>query len=173
MYEKKFIFILLTIIFPVVYAQSELDSQEIEVNLQGSIELEFQTPQSRVDYFTADLRIFPKDSYREDVLEFKKNSGLNIVGVGYTVYIGSEYENMMLAEAGRLVTWAHQNGMITVLWMYPRGKAVLDEKDPHLVAGAAGVALCLGSDFAKVNYPKKTGHDEKQRAESFKEAIII
>jgi fructose-bisphosphate aldolase/6-deoxy-5-ketofructose 1-phosphate synthase len=107
----------------------------------------------------------------EDVVEFKKNSRLNIVGIGYTIYIGSEKEFDMLAEAGRLVTWAHQAGMITVLWMYPRGKAVKDEKDPHLIAGAAGVGLCLGSDFVKVNYPKKEGMNDKQRAESFKEAI--
>ncbi len=107
----------------------------------------------------------------EDVLEFKRNSKLNIVGVGYTVYIGSEKESEMLAEASRLVTWAHQNGMITVLWMYPRGKAVKDEKDPHLIAGAAGVAMCLGSDFAKVNYPKKDAMDNIERAEAFREAI--
>lgn len=107
----------------------------------------------------------------EDLLEFRKNSGLNIVGIGYTVYLGSESEAEMLSEAGRLVTWAHQNGLIAVLWMYPRGKAVKDEKDPHLVAGAAGVGLCLGADFAKVNYPKKEGMDEKERALAFKEAI--
>jgi fructose-bisphosphate aldolase/6-deoxy-5-ketofructose 1-phosphate synthase len=107
----------------------------------------------------------------EDVIDFKKNSKLNIIGVGYTIYVGSEYESEMLAEAGRLVTWAHQNGMLTILWMYPRGKAVIDEKDPHLIAGAAGIAACLGSDFAKVNYPKKDGMDAKTRAESFKEAI--
>ena len=34
-----------------------------------------------------------------------------------------------------------------------------DEKDPHLIAGAAGVAAALGSDFAKVNYPEKPGFD--------------
>ena len=43
-----------------------------------------------------------------------------------------------------------------VLWIYPRGKAVPDEKDPDLIAGAAGVALCLGADFVKVNPPKAT-----------------
>ncbi|MEK6916544.1 MAG: aldolase [Nanoarchaeota archaeon] len=106
----------------------------------------------------------------EDVLTLKESSGLNIIGIGYTVYLGSEYEHMMLSEAGRLVTWAHQNGLLTVLWMYPRGKTIKNEKDPHLVAGAAGVALALGSDFAKVNYPKVNGN-EKQRAEAFKEAI--
>jgi fructose-bisphosphate aldolase/6-deoxy-5-ketofructose 1-phosphate synthase len=52
--------------------------------------------------------------------------------------------------------------------MYPRGKAVADEKDPHLIAGATGVAACLGSDFVKVNYPKKEGYES---GEIFKEAI--
>ncbi len=68
---EKFIFILLIIILPAVSAQSELDSQIIEVSLDGSVEFDFQTSQSRLDYLTADLRMFPKDSYREDVLEFK------------------------------------------------------------------------------------------------------
>jgi fructose-bisphosphate aldolase / 6-deoxy-5-ketofructose 1-phosphate synthase len=106
----------------------------------------------------------------EDVLEFKKNSGLNIVGIGYTVYLGSENETAMFAEGARLATWCHQNGMIAVFWMYPRGKAVSEEKDPHLIAGAAGTALSLGADFAKVNYPNKKGFNEKKRAESFIEA---
>jgi len=109
----------------------------------------------------------------EDVLEFKKNSGLNIVGVGYTVYIGSEFEHLMLEEAGRLVTWAHQHGLITVLWMYPRGKKVINEKDPHIVAGAAGVAVSLGADFAKVNYPEKKGLTGKKRAKAFQEAVKL
>jgi len=104
----------------------------------------------------------------EQAVEFRKSSGLNIVGVGYTVYLGSEYEADMLREAAQLVFQAHRHGLVSVLWMYPRGKAILDEKDPHLIAGAAGVAAALGSDFAKVNYPQKTGHNS---AEIFKEAV--
>lgn len=105
----------------------------------------------------------------EDVVALKKSSKLSIVGVGYTIYIGSEFENLMIAEAARLVAKAHQHGLFVVLWMYPRGRAVPDEKDPHLIAGATGVAACLGADFVKVNYPKKEG--EKQE-EIFKEAVI-
>lgn len=104
----------------------------------------------------------------EQVVEFKDYSGLNILGVGYTVYLGSEFEGLMLREAARLVFQAHRHGLITVLWMYPRGRAVKEEKDPHLIAGAAGVAAALGSDFAKVSYPQKTGQSS---AEIFKEAI--
>ena len=85
-----------------------------------------------------------------------KDAGVNIVGIGYTIYLGSEYESTMMAEAGELIAEAHAQGLIVVLWIYPRGKAVPDEKDSDLIAGAAGVALCLGADFVKVNPPKAT-----------------
>jgi len=104
----------------------------------------------------------------DQVVKFKENSGLKILGVGYTIYLGSEFEAEMLVQAAQVVYAAHQHGMISVLWLYPRGTAVKDEKDPHLIAGATGVGACLGTDFAKVNYPEKEGVDS---AEAFKEAI--
>jgi len=97
----------------------------------------------------------------DHINEFKKNSRLKILGVGYTVYLGSQYESQMLKEAAQLIYEAHKIGLITVIWAYPRGKAVADEKNPSLIAGAAGVAGCLGSDFVKVNYPKKDGVESK------------
>ncbi|MGV8076639.1 MAG: aldolase [Methanosarcina sp.] len=104
----------------------------------------------------------------DQVAEFKENSGLNILGVGYTIYLGSEFEAEMLVQAAQVVYDAHQHGMVSVLWIYPRGTAVKDEKDPHLIAGATGVGACLGTDFVKVNYPKKEG---AKSAEIFKEAV--
>jgi fructose-bisphosphate aldolase/6-deoxy-5-ketofructose 1-phosphate synthase len=91
--------------------------------------------------------------------DFRKDNDLKILGVGYTVYLGSDFESQMLREAAQMVYNAHRLGYVTVLWMYPRGRAVKDEKDPHLIAGAAGVAAALGSDFAKVNYPEKPDLD--------------
>jgi fructose-bisphosphate aldolase/6-deoxy-5-ketofructose 1-phosphate synthase len=90
-------------------------------------------------------------------VDLRDRAGLNILGVGYTVYLGSDYEAVMLYQAAQIVHRAHQHGLLSVLWMYPRGQAVKDEKDPHLIAGAAGVAATLGADFAKVNAPKKDG----------------
>jgi fructose-bisphosphate aldolase / 6-deoxy-5-ketofructose 1-phosphate synthase len=79
----------------------------------------------------------------------------------------------MLAEAGKAVFAAHQEGMIAVLWMYPRGKSIPNILDPKLIAGAAGVSAGLGADFAKVNYPEVEGStNSKDRAEAFREAII-
>ncbi|UCE18113.1 MAG: aldolase [Gemmatimonadota bacterium] len=103
------------------------------------------------------------------VVEFQKESELKILGVGYTIYLGSEFEADMLHQATQIVYEAHTQGLVTVLWVYPRGKAVSDERDPHLIAGAAGVAGCLGTDFVKVNYPKK---EKASSAEVFQEAIL-
>jgi DhnA family fructose-bisphosphate aldolase class Ia len=105
----------------------------------------------------------------QQVVDFLHSSGLTILAVGYTIYLGSEYEAEMLRQAAQIVHNAHKHGLISVLWVYPRGKAVADEKDPHLIAGATGVAACLGSDFVKVNYPKKEGHESK---DIFKEAVL-
>jgi DhnA family fructose-bisphosphate aldolase class Ia len=105
----------------------------------------------------------------QQVIDFHDNSDLNILAVGYTLYIGSEYEAEMLRQAAQIVYAAHQHGLISVLWMYPRGKSVKDERDPHLIAGATGVAACIGTDFVKVNYPQKEGLESK---EIFKEAIL-
>ena len=107
----------------------------------------------------------------EAVLAMRDN-GVNIVGLGYTIYLGSEYESTMLAEAGELIAAAHANGLLVVLWIYPRGKAVTAEKDPDLIAGAAGVALCLGADFVKVNPPKPEGEDTRTPAEALKIASM-
>lgn len=105
----------------------------------------------------------------EQVVEFKNRSGLNILGFGYTIYLGSEFEHLMIREAAQAIHKAHQHGLISVLWIYPRGKAVKDEKCPDLIAGATGVASCLGADFVKVNYPKKAGESS---ADIFKRATL-
>ena len=102
------------------------------------------------------------------VIEFKKSSGLKILGIGYSVYLGSKYEANMLHEAAQVVYQAHQYGLVVILWIFPRGKAIRDNRDPHLIAGACGVGATLGSDFVKVNYPEKTGFRSE---EIFKEAI--
>jgi DhnA-type fructose-1,6-bisphosphate aldolase and related enzymes len=102
----------------------------------------------------------------DDVVDFKRQSNLNILGVGYTVYLGGEQETKMLKEASEIVREAHKNGLLAVIWMYPRGKNV-NEDNIHTIAGGAGVAAALGADFVKVKYP----YDKKNKtaAVDFKE----
>ncbi|MDO5844301.1 MAG: aldolase [Methanocorpusculum sp.] len=104
----------------------------------------------------------------EQIAAIREEYGVKIAAVGYTIYLGSEFESDMLTQAAQIISDAHYYGLVTVLWIYPRGKAVKEEKDPHLIAGAAGVAACLGSDFVKVNAPKKEGENS---AELLKEAV--
>ena len=104
----------------------------------------------------------------QDALDLKR-AGLNIVGVGFTVYPGSEFEAEQIAEAAQVCLEAHRQGLVAVLWIYPRGAAVAKEQDPHLLAGATGLGATLGADFCKVNYAKP--EDGQSPAESFKEAV--
>ncbi|MGD9895830.1 MAG: aldolase [Candidatus Methylacidiphilaceae bacterium] len=100
---------------------------------------------------------------------FREASSLPILGVGYTIYPGSRAEPDMLREAARLVFEAHQRGLLAILWAYPRGAAVPDERDPHLIAGVAGLAACLGADFVKVNEPKAK---DGRNAAALREAVL-
>jgi len=104
------------------------------------------------------------------VLELKANANVNIIAIGFTIYVGSEFDNVQMEQAHRLIQDAHREGLLAVLWMYPRGSAVANEKCPHLIAGAAGVAACMGADFTKVNPPKPT--DGSSSAEGLREAVL-
>lgn len=106
----------------------------------------------------------------EDIVKFKKDSGLKIAGIGYTVYLGGKYESQMLREAAKATFQAHQAGLISVIWMYPRAKGI-NEDNIHIIAGGAGVSGALGADFVKIKYPYDT-KNKKQSAEKFKEAIM-
>ena len=103
-----------------------------------------------------------------NVVDLKRESGLKIPAVGYTIYLGSEFESEQMREAAQACLKAHRNGMLAVLWIYPRGKAVPEEQHPHIIAGATGLGATLGADFCKVNYPKPK---EGSPAEAFKEAV--
>jgi fructose-bisphosphate aldolase/6-deoxy-5-ketofructose 1-phosphate synthase len=98
----------------------------------------------------------------DHVVRLREMSGLNIVGVGYTIYLGSEFEHVMLAEAGRLAADAHAAGLPVIFWIYPRGKSLIQkqggqtinlERHPRIISGATGVGATLGADFVKVNPP--------------------
>jgi fructose-bisphosphate aldolase/6-deoxy-5-ketofructose 1-phosphate synthase len=105
----------------------------------------------------------------EQVIKFKKQSKINIIGVGYTLYIGSKYESIMLRQVSQLIFKAHQAGLTVLLWVYPRGPKI-NENDIHTIAGGAGVAGALDADFVKIKYP----YHQKNRlaaAKKFQEAV--
>src|ERR1700688_2091777 len=70
---------------------------------------------------------------------------LGAVGVGATIYFGSEESTRQLVEIGHAFEAAHQLGMFTVLWCYLRNPAFNhDGVDYHLSADLTGQANHLG-----------------------------
>ena len=70
---------------------------------------------------------------------------LGAVGVGATIYFGSEESTRQLVEIAHAFEAAHQLGMFTVLWCYLRNPAFNhDGVDYHLSADLTGQANHLG-----------------------------
>lgn len=77
---------------------------------------------------------------------------LGAKAVGYTIYLGSEYEERMFADFGKIQEQARQLKMAAIAWIYPRGSAVEDETSPEMTAYAARIGLELGADMIKIKY---------------------
>lgn len=77
---------------------------------------------------------------------------LGAVGVGYTIYVGSEHENKMIAEFSAIEKEAHEKGLIVMGWMYPRGHHIKSDTDPETLATAARLGLELNCDAVKIKY---------------------
>jgi class I fructose-bisphosphate aldolase len=88
---------------------------------------------------------------------------LGAKGVGYTIYLGSAHENIMLQEFGEIHEEAHDAGIPAIAWVYPRGEAVKNDTSREIVSYAARVGLEIGADAVKIKY---TGD-----VESFKWAV--
>lgn len=77
---------------------------------------------------------------------------LGASAVGYTIYIGSEYEPLMLEEFENIQREAHSKGIPVIAWIYPRGKSIAHRKPGELMAYSARVALEIGADIVKLKY---------------------
>ncbi|MFH1425464.1 MAG: hypothetical protein ABIG28_01900 [archaeon] len=77
---------------------------------------------------------------------------LGAVAVGYTIYIGSTYESIMLEEFENIEKEAHALGLPVIAWVYPRGKGIAGKTSRGLMAYSARVALEIGADMVKLQY---------------------
>ncbi|HEX3568013.1 MAG TPA: class I fructose-bisphosphate aldolase [Acidimicrobiales bacterium] len=87
---------------------------------------------------------------------------LGAVGVGATIYFGSEHADRQIGEVSRMFAEAHRLGMFTVLWCYLRNAAFKkDGVDYHLSADLTGQANHLGvtieADIIKQKQPENNG----------------
>ena len=87
---------------------------------------------------------------------------MGAMGVGATIYFGSEESKRQLQEVTEMFHQAHELGMFTVLWCYLRNPAFkTKDKDYHLAADLTGQANHLGvtieADIIKQKLPETNG----------------
>src|SRR5215831_3617101 len=87
---------------------------------------------------------------------------MGCVGVGATIYFGSDQGTRQLQEVARAFEQAHELGMFTVLWCYLRNNAFkTDKADYHEAADLTGQANHLGvtieADIIKQKLPTNNG----------------
>ena len=87
---------------------------------------------------------------------------LGAVGVGATIYFGSEGADRQIVEVSKAFAEAHRLGMFTVLWCYLRNAAFkVGDTDYHLSADLTGQANHLGvtieADIIKQKQPENNG----------------
>lgn len=75
---------------------------------------------------------------------------LGACAVGYTIYLGSEYEMRMFLEFEEIQREAHKKGLPVIVWIYPRGKSVEKKKKKELMAYSTRVGLEIGADIIKI-----------------------
>ncbi len=86
---------------------------------------------------------------------------MGAAGVGATIYFGSEQSHRQIQEIAALFEDAHQRGLFTILWCYPRNDGY--EKDgtdftssADITAQAIHIGVTLGADIIKQKMPTST-----------------
>ncbi len=87
---------------------------------------------------------------------------MGAVAVGATIYYGSEQSNRQIQEITDAFRYAHELGMVTVLWTYLRNNEFKkDGKDYHVATDLTGQANYLGvtieADIIKQKQPELNG----------------
>lgn len=88
---------------------------------------------------------------------------LGAAAVGATIYFGSDESARQIQEISAAFQYAHEFGMVTILWCYLRNSAfnVKGDKDYHLSADLTGQANHLGvtieADIIKQKLPENNG----------------
>lgn len=115
------------------------------------------------------LKLNGKTSIPSDAQPFSPLTGtvedavrLGADAVGYTIYVGSPAQDRDFLQFAQVRQAADRFGMPVIVWAYPRGEAVAKKggkESLYAVDYAARVALELGADIVKINYPVRSEKD--------------
>lgn len=92
----------------------------------------------------------------------KQAFDLGAVAIGATIYFGSAESKRQIQEISQAFQYAHELGMVTILWTYLRNSAFkVGDKDYHVAADLSSQANHLGAtieaDIIKQKLPETNG----------------
>lgn len=89
---------------------------------------------------------------------------LGCAAIGFTIYPGSSHRLEMYEKVRKMAQEAKENGLVVVIWSYPRGSQISKEGESGVdICGyAAQIAAQLGAHIIKVKIP--TEHIEQDAA---------
>lgn len=95
------------------------------------------------------------DPISQQICSVEEAVKLGAVAVGYTIYLGSKYEQEMIKEFSKIKKQANKLGVPTIVWIYPRGKSIEKKPKTKLMAYCCRVGLEIGADIIKIRYEGK------------------
>jgi class I fructose-bisphosphate aldolase len=109
-----------------------------------------------------ELLTYPNAADQVMFSSVQRAAELGAVGVGATIYFGSDESRRQIVEVSRAFEEAHRLGMFTVLWCYLRNSNFKQgDTDYHLSADLSGQANHLGvtieADIIKQKLPENNG----------------
>jgi class I fructose-bisphosphate aldolase len=86
---------------------------------------------------------------------------MGAIAIGATVYFGSSESTRQIQETTEAFQFAHELGMVTILWCYLRNEAFKTDRDYHTSADLTGQANHIGvtieADIIKQKLPTNNG----------------
>ncbi len=109
-----------------------------------------------------DLFRYPNTYDQRMFVSARRAADLGAIGIGATIYFGSENSARQIEEVSAAFEEAHRLGMVTILWCYTRNDAFKStEKDYHVAADLTGQAnhlgVTIGADIIKQKQPENNG----------------
>ena len=109
-----------------------------------------------------ELLTYPNRGDQVPFASVRQAVDLGAIGVGATIYFGSEESTRQIREVSALFAEAHRHGLFTILWCYLRNPAFkTPEADYALAADLTGQANHLGvtieADIIKQKLPENNG----------------
>lgn len=109
-----------------------------------------------------DALIHPTSYDQSLFAKVKQAHDMGAVGIGATVYFGSEHSRRQIFEISEAFSQAHELGMVTILWCYLRSNGFkVGDTDYHTAADLTAQANHLGvtieADIIKQKMPENNG----------------